>query len=362
MANNARMIDPSLYIQAGIDPKTGLPLKFRDNKVTLKEDVKKALRIIDEQDAVNRYVWYNLPCNLTSQELERMLYYKGQLCLFYCKDLNEFFFMPYALDGTIDFYGRYNTIHPVPMTSGTDDKGSKAQAQYLESLKLNCVYSVKMPEDLKLDDFENSAVLLHDYTKQLSQTIIPRVSVNEPILDTMANCIPYMNTSLLLSTGIEGIRVNDTDQADSVAQANRSMERASLTGEAYVPIVGNIEMQELNSGQVGKSEEYMLAMQSLDNFRLSTYGIDNGGLFEKKAHELQSEADINGGPVGLVLQDGLSIRQNFCNICNSIWGTSIWCEPAENIIGMDTDGDGVCYDRNEQGENGGVDNGDDSTI
>ena len=62
----------------------------------------------------------------------------------------------------------------------------------------------------------------------------------------------------------------------------------------------------------------MLAMQSLDNLRLSGYGIDNGGLFEKKAHELQSEADINGGPVGLVMQDGLSIRQNFCNIVNSI--------------------------------------------
>ena len=83
-------------------------------------------------------------------------------------------------------------------------------------------------------------------------------------------------------------------------------------------IIGNIEFQELTSGQLGKAEEYMLAMQSLDNFRLSGYGIDNGGLFEKKAHELQTEADINGGPVGLVLQDGLSIRQNFCNIVNSI--------------------------------------------
>ena len=99
----------------------------------------------------------------------------------------------------------------------------------------------------------------------------------------------------------------------------------------------------------------MLAMQSLDNLRLSGYGIDNGGLFEKKAHELQSEADINGGPVGLVLQDGLSIRQNFCNIVNSIWGIGIWCEPAENIMGADANGDGVMYDRNEGGENGGVD-------
>ena len=127
----AKLPDLQTFLQAGIDPKTGLPLKLINVKYGLKDDVKKFLRLIDEQDAVNRYVWYNLPCNITSQELERMLYYKGQLCFFYDKNLGEFYFMPYALDGTIDFYGRFNTIHPVPMTSGTEDKGSKAQAQYL---------------------------------------------------------------------------------------------------------------------------------------------------------------------------------------------------------------------------------------
>ena len=354
--NNANLPQLDVLLQAGINPKTGLPFKMGGDKKHLKEDIKKFLRLIDEQDAVNRYVWYNLPAGITSQELERMLYYKGQLCFFYDKDLEEFYFMPYALDGTIDFYGRYNTIHPVPMTSGTDDKAGKAQAQYLANKKLKCVYGIKLPEELTKEALMNSCVLLHDYTKQLSQTIIPRVNVNDPILDVMANCVPYMNTSLLLSTGIEGIRVNDADQAEDVMIANRSMEVAALTGEPYVPITGNVEFQELNNSQVGKSEEYMLAMQSLDNLRLSGYGIDNGGLFEKKAHVLQSEADINGGPVGLVLQDGLSIRQNFCNIVNSIWGLGIWCEPAENISGADLNGDGLIYDRNENGESTGVDN------
>jgi len=339
--------------QAGINPKTGLPLKFGGNKCTLKEDIKKALRIIDEQDAVNRYVWYNLPNNLTSQELERMLYYKGQLCFFYNEKLGDFYFMPYALDGTIDFYGRYNTIHPVPMTSGTDDKGGKAQAQLLAEIKLNCVYGMKVDEVTE-KEMKNSAVLLHDYSKQLSQTIIPRVSVNDPILDTMAECIPYMRTNLIIGSGISGVRVNDSDQQESVLEAVKTLENSALTGKPWVPIVGSIEFQELTNGSVTKSEEYMLAMQSLDNFRLSTYGIDNGGLFEKKAHELQSEADINGGPVGLVLQDGLSIRQNFCNIVNSIWGIGIWCEPAQNIMGADIDGDGLEYDRNDEGQNSGM--------
>ena len=350
----AKLPDLETLWQAGINPKTGLPTKFGSSKCTIKEDIKKYLRLIDEQDAVNRYVWYNLPANITSQELERMLYYKGQLCFFYDKDLEEFYFMPYALDGTIDFYGRYNTIHPVPMTSGTDDKGNKAQAQYLANKKLKCVYSIKLPEELTKKDLMESCVLIHDYTKQLSQMIQPRVVVNDPLLDVMAECVPFMRTSMISSTGIKGVRVQDADQQQNVVDGSRSLEHAAMTGNPWVPIIGNIEFQELTDGPTGKIEDYMLAMQSLDNLRLSGYGLDNGGLFEKKSHILQTEADLNGGPVGLVLQDGLSIRQNFCNIVNSIWGLGIWCEPAENVVGADLNGDGVIYDRNDAGQSSGV--------
>ena len=314
---NPKIPDLKTLIQAGFDPKTGLPNKI-GTKPCLKENVKKALRLVDEQDAVNRYTWYNLPCNITSQELERMLYYKGQLAFFYMEDLDEFYFMPYALDGTIDFYGRFNTIHPVPMTSGTDDKAGKAQAELLSQIKLKCIYGIKLPEDLTVEDLTKSAVLLHDYSKQLSQTIIPRQIINDGIIDIEAECIPFMRTALIEETGVMGVRVQDADQAAAVQDGANSLVNAAMNGDMYVPIVGQMEFQELTNGGTGKAEDYMLAMQSLDNFRLSLYGIDNGGLFEKKAHELQSEADINGGPVGLVLQDGLSIRQNFCNIVNSI--------------------------------------------
>lgn len=346
--------DNSLLIAAGIDPRTGLPLRSGGKKCLLKDDIKKQLRIIDEQDAVNRYVWYNLPCDLTSQDLERMLYYKGQLAFFYDKDLEKFFFMPYALDGTIDFYGRYNRIHPVPFTAGVDEKTQKAQTELLSQKKLKCVYGIKLPEELEIKDLTESCVLLHDYTKQLAQTIIPRKDINDPLLDVMAECIPWARTARLLSTGITGVRVNNEDESGNVDDANRQLENAATNGEGYIPVVGKVDFQMMNGQSPAKGEEYMLAMQSLDNFRLSTYGIDNGGLFQKKAHELQSEADINGGPVGLVMQDGLSIRQNFCNIANSLWNLGIWCEPAENIVGADMDGDGLAYNRNDDSSNSGV--------
>lgn len=348
--NNACLPDLQALIQAGIDPKTGLPIRFANGVCNYKASIKTNLRIIDEQDAVNRYVWYNLPCSLTSQELERMLYYKGQLAFFYMPDANEFYFMPYALDGGIDFYGRFNRIHPVPFAEGTSDEEKKKFAQqrsYLSTLKLNCKYDVNL-DSVDEEMLTKSCVLLHDYTKQLSQTIIPRQQLQEGVIDIMSDCIPFMRTALLNSTGVQGMRVNSQDEQSNVTAASSLINKAALNGEKYVAIIGNIDFQNLTDGEVAKSEEFLLAMQALDNFRLSTYGIENGGLFEKKAHTLESEQAMNTGNTGIVYNDGLKIRQHFCDVVNSIWGLGIWCMPSEQAMGVDMSGDGIAMDEEDQ--------------
>jgi len=85
-------------------------------------------------------------------------------------------------------------------------------------------------------------------------------------------------------------------------------------------------------------------MQSLDNYRLSLYGLDNGGLFQKKSHMLEAEQEMNTGNVGLVMRDSLECRQEFCTIINSIYGLDMWCEVSETALGIDTTGDGVIGD------------------
>lgn len=349
--NNATLPDFSTFWQAGIDPKTGLPVRMGGQGASLKEQVKAQIRITDEQDAVNRYTWYNLPANISSQELERMLYYKGQLAFFRMPTTGEFFFMPYALDGGLDFYGRFNRIHPIPFAEGTSDEEKKKfaeQRNFLSTLKLNCLYDVVLPEEWDPAMMDGCCVLLHDYTKQLSQTIIPRQRLQEGLIDVMSDTIPFMRTALLNSTGIMGMRVSSEDEQSNVAAASALINRAATLGEKYVAIVGQMEFQDLTGGDVAKSEEFLLALEALDNFRLATYGIDNGGVYQKKAHMLQSEQDAAGGAVGLVYQDGLSIRQRFCDIVNSNWGTVIWCEPNEQAANIDINGDGMMMDEQDQ--------------
>lgn len=350
--NNAAMFDIKTLIAAGINPVTGLPIKA-GNPVDgpRKEAIKINLRVLDEQDAVNRYQWYNLPLGMSSQDLERLIYYKGQLAFFYLQSTDEFFIMPYALDGGIDFYGRFRSVHPVPYAEGTSDADKRRiaeQRNYLSTLRLNCIYDVVDPELLSDELFTQSCVLLHDYTPQLSQTIIPRQQLQEGLLDIMSDLIPFMRTALLNSTGVQGMRVQTEDEQSNVNAASALINRAALNGEKYIGIVGALDFQDLTGGDVAKSEEFLLAMQALDNLRLSFYGIDNGGLFEKKAHTLQSEQDMNRGNTGLVYDDGLARRQRFCDICNSIWDLGMWCEPSESVMGIDMNGNGVVADEQDQ--------------
>lgn len=354
----------ALLLQAGIDPKTFLPTRLAKTACTLKSDITKAMRIIDEQDAVNRYKWYNLPCNISSQELERLLYYKGQLAFFYLPETDEFFFMPYALDGTIDFYGRYKRIHPVPVASGgssdEEKKQYKLQVDVLSMIKRKCLYAIPGDaDDPAYKNPEEYCVLLWDYSKQLSETIIPRKEINDPIVKLEAEILPYMRTSLLLGTGIKGMRVNTADESDNVEIAGAQVQKAAETGIPWIALVGNQEFQDLANGPVSKAQEYLLAMQAVENIRLGTYGLDNGGIFQKKAHELEEENAMNSANNGIVFQDGLTIRQNFCDIVNSIFGLGIWCEPAESAVNYDINQDGVAYDENESqtGMDGGYNDG-----
>lgn len=341
MANNARLPDINTLIQAGIDPKTGLPIRVDEEKCTLKNDIRRVLRVLDEQNAINRYTWFNLPNGLDGQLIERILYYKGQGMFFYMETDNTFYFLPYALDGSIDVYGRFKAVTPLPFNGTAQDK----KDAWITGLTKIPVYEVK---EVDLDTFLDGCVLLSDYSKQISQTNIARQILQEPILDAMAEAFPLARTSLIANSGIKGMRVNDEDQQSTVKAASRSITRAALNGDIWIPIVGNIEFQELTDGSALKSEEFLLYMQALDNFRLSLYGLDNGGLFQKKSHMLEAEQEMNAGNVGLVYQDGLALRQKFCNLVNSIWGLGIWVEPSETVLNLDYDQDGDIDDDKDQ--------------
>lgn len=355
------LFDITMWQRAGIDPKTGLPSRLITG-CKLKTDVKIQLRVKDEQDAVNRYSWYNIPMNLSTQEIERMLYQKFELIFFYFEPLDEFCLMPYAFDDGLDFYGRPIYVHPVPYATGksAEKPEVKKQEAFLRTIKLKVIYDVQLPEDYINEDgsldenkakelLTHSAVIIRDYTPQFSENGIARVEMQDSLIDAMSDCIPYCRTALKNSTGVKGMKVNNEDEYSNVLMANEMLDKAALVGDQNIPVIGTQEFQDLSAGNVASAEEFLQAMQGFNNFRLSLYGLDNNGLYDKKAYVNNMQSGVSN--VGLSLQDGLTQRQHSCNIINSIWGINFWCDISETVSGADKNMDGMSYeDQDQSGE------------
>lgn len=354
MANNAFMPNLNAVIGVGMNPRTGLPLKLDDSGCAIKENIRKQLRIMDEQDAIGRYRWYNLPDGLDSELLERILYYRGQAAMFYMKENNKFYFLPYtlqAINGTgLDVYGRYTGITPLPFNGSTSNKDkSGKETPWIIGLHKIPVYDIGEIENFNESQIEDAAVLLSDYCKQSSQMNISRQILQDPLLDIMAEVFPMARTALIANSGVKAWKVQNEDEYSNVSAANRSIKNASLNGDAMVPVIGMTEFQDLTSaGTALKAEEYLMMLQSFDNYRLSLYGLKSGGLFQKKSHMLDAEADMNNVNNSLVYMDGLRQRQKFCDFCNALWGLGIMCEASETALGMDMNQDGVVEDNQDQ--------------
>ena len=349
--NNARLPDLDTLIQAGINPKNGLPYKMGEMGIDLKTEIRKKLRVQDEQIAVNRYKWENLPDEIDEQLLERILYYKGQGAFFKLQD-EKFYFLPYALNGTIDVYGRFTDITPLPFNgkSTPDEK----EAPWIEGLTRHVIYDLN--DEVGEDEYQN-CVLLSDYTKQISQTNIPRATLQDPILDAIAEAFPMARTNLIANSGIKGMRVSDQDQEANVKAASRSITRAALTGDPWIPIVGTVDFQDLTLNSGFASQEYLMYMQALQNFASQSYGIANNGVFEKKAHTLQSENDMNSQNCALIYTDSLKLRKRFCDLINKQFGLNVSVRKPEelNTQEMQEESEGLSVKENFTTTDGGDD-------
>lgn len=304
----------------------------------------KTLRIMDEQQFLTRYKWYNLPYGLNENLVERILYYRGRAMFFYMPETDKFYFLPFTFSKEIDVYGRMNRCIPLPFTGSSTTESMKS-ALSLETREP--VYDFQI-EDMTWKDFTGKCVICYDYSQQLSQTILSRQELNDMIIDYEADMLPYMHTALLNSTAVEAIRVNSDDEQAELRVASLGVQSAALNGLKWLPVRGRIDFQSLGQNGTSQAQEYLLAMQSMDNFRQMGMGLGDGTLFQTRAHMLQTQADMAIGRVDGIYQDGLNRRQEFCNLVNSVFGLGIWCDVSEQATGYDKSLDGLIADENDQ--------------
>ena len=349
--NNARLYDPVLFMSLGFDAKTGLPLKYDPSSPSFKPHNLMLLAEKDRATALRRFTWSNLPDGLDGELIERVLYFRGQGALFYMKENNKFYFLPFAMSSTdegtsVDCYGRYKEIVPLTFNGAWDDKDPKP---FIKGLTKKVYYDVNL-DRITPEMFEDGAVIIHDRSVGLAQQILPRAGLNRPLLELMSEIPCYMNTALQMATGIQGIKVAHEQDAVNINASVAATKNAALNGQWAVPVVGSLDFQQLNGAPSANTDEYLLAFQAFDDYRLSLYGIP-ANVMEKRAHMLESEQNTNIGSAQLILQDDLYQRTKACDIANSIWGTVMNCDINESLTAIDRDMDGDAYDA-DNGEGG----------
>ena len=336
----AKMYDNGLRQSAGLpERKNQAPLNVCN---PLLDNMRNTLQEIDKTDAIRRFTWYGLPEGIDGELIERIMYYRGMGMAFYIESEDKFYFLPFALDGSIDVTGRYLSVTPVPF-GGTSDDGK--DQPWIEGLTFDPLYDMIVDHTPDWKEYTTKCVILKDRSSAENFAVGPRKAINKEIINLEAKIFPYMNTCLMNATGVDGVVTASQNDAAQLLLANKETENAALTGKRWVPISQGLEIQDISAHSVANAETFLQVMQSLDNYRLGTMGLENGGLFQKKAHMLGMEQQMAQSSNGLVLDDGLAQRQTFCNIVNSLWGWGCWCEVSESEQGFDGNMDGeVGYD------------------
>ncbi len=312
--------------QAGIKRGNTTPAKLK------LENVKNSLREMDLKQWLRRFECYNLPDDIDWDLLGRLLYFRGQVALFYYEPLNRFFVLPFGLSGDIDVYGRYNQITPVKM-GGEPGKDEKLDS----NLVLNVVKDVLSEEEdekMTIEEAMKSCVIIKSHNMPYyTQNVIPRVQEIDWILEQEAKQLIWCETASKNSCGTSGIKC-DAKTSDEIIKYNDQLEEASILGYKYIPIeaetsVNFKDAEPVDSKQTLQPQEFLQTFQSLDNYRLMTMGLENGGVFEKQGTILQSEANLNSNNTRGILLDDLRLIQKSFLIANQLWGTSMWIDLAD---------------------------------
>lgn len=249
----------------------------------------------------NRYVWENLPINLTSQQLESMFYSWGSLC-FFEKENSELCISRYAKIGQLTDYGTLDKIQPITFAGKTYD---------IERTVLTGPY------DPPLEDTSKVAVVIFDYTGPTQAEVeLSRnnISLTTTIADqTEVYMQLYNNIRLSIKKALA--LCENEEQKDVIA---KQVARILNSNEPIVPIaLKNNQTKALkdilemfNFDKTFDTTNYCQTIDYYDKIRLKFNGIPSADTFEKKERLITSEQDDQNAHTNLVLYDGLEQRKN----------------------------------------------------
>lgn len=345
------MYDTIALMQAGM-PQTKNQLKYGNaidqygNTITpnlLKFNLKydSLFAIMREQNMIEtleRYQWINVPFGLTQDLIERLLFFRGKGVFYFNDKVEKFQFLPFALNGIIDEYGRFTKCNTLPFT-GIDDEGSEGNTkkkkgnQPLIYEDLEIVYDLPYNEEMLEDVRKNKVVgiILNDNSLAISQQPVIRANYVKPVLHMMATLMQIINTAMFGCADHNLLQVANESELIALNSQIDAINQDILQGKRFTGVIGNLPITPLKTGNTANLEGLFGTFNSLTNFLKSITGVANAGVFDKKAHLLQEEQKLNGSNSDDVYYNGLRLRQEFCLMIQAYYGYPIWCESKRGL-------------------------------
>ena len=307
------------------------PLKFNLDYNSIYGIVKKQNQI----ETFERYMWINIPFGLTQDLIERILYYRGKGVFYYNDNIDKFQFLPFALNGNIDEYGRYINCNSLPFigVDSNDEKNKKDQKLIYENL--NIVYDLPYNEEMLKNARERKTVgiILNDSSLGLSQQPVVRNIYVEPVIHLIATLFQIINTAMFGSADHNLLQVEDESELESIQNQIDAINFDILKGNRFTPVVGKLPITPLKTTSSVDLEGLFNTFNSLTNFLKSITGVANAGVFDKKAHLLQEEQKLNGSNSDDIYYNGLRLRQEFCLLVQAYYNYPIWCVSKREMSG-----------------------------
>lgn len=286
-------------------------------------------------ETYERYRWINIPFGLTQDLIERVLFFRGKGVFYYNDKIDKFQFLPFALNGNIDEYGRYLKCNTLPFTGVDTLDGKTEKHPRLVYEDLEIVYDLPYNEET-LGYYKNRktvGIILNDNSLSIGQQPIIRSNFVQPVLHLLATLIQIINTAMYGEADHNLIQVENESEYESINAQIDAINFDILKGKRFTPIVGKLPIQPLKTSSTADLEGLFNTFNSLTNFLKSITGVANPGVFDKKAHLLQEEQALNGSNADDVYYNGLRLRQEFCLMVQAYYNYPIWCASKRGMSG-----------------------------
>lgn len=285
----------------------------------------------DFTQCVSRYVWENLPNGLTGWVVERMLYYRG--CLAGFKRAGMVFILPFVVDTEdLNVYGFPTSIRPMTyngkMNVGIND------AFFADE-------KFKLPVDVvgnETTDYD--AVLLYDNVPNSPSGITtPRCVLNQIIIKEIADVFARININVVVSNKKILLQIKDPKQTDVM---RKELEIAFGSDSPFGIISSPFDVNNIQSSNDFNADDLFNTIKNYDAIRCFMSGISSKSFGTDKKERLVS-GELAGAEEekSLVLDLGLDLRRQFCDLCNKKFGTNMSVRKRADDYKMEENGNGM---------------------